>query len=220
MNVVALEPRRRSEAIAEELESMILAGDLAVGDRLDETRLAERFAVSRTPLREALHRLEASGLVELVPHRGAFVRGAEPHEMVEMFEVMAELEALAGRLASRRASEDRLDEIDRHRRACEEAATPDEYYRANERFHGAIYEASGNAYLEAQAKQLHARLRPFRRLQLRVRGRMRQSIEEHRLIVEALRAGDEREAAQRLRDHVTIQGERFGDFLASLRDLG
>ena len=197
---------------------MILAGELAVGERLDETRLAHRFAVSRTPLREALHRLESSGLIELLPHRGAFVRGAEPHEMVEMFEVMAELEALAGRLAARRASEERLEEIDRHRLACEQAESPDDYYQANERFHSAIYEASGNAFLEAQAKQLHARLRPFRRLQLRVRGRMQQSIAEHLAIMEALHAGNEAAVAARLRAHVTIQGERFGDFLASVRE--
>ena len=227
MNARALEREepqvggRRSDVIAGELEAMIVAGEFASGERLDETRLAARFHVSRTPLREALRRLETSGLIEVVPRRGAFVRRIEPHEMVEMFEVMAELEALAGRLAARRGSAERLEWIGRLCAECERAiGSADSYYEANERFHHAIYEASGNAFLQSEAKHLHRRLRPFRRLQLRVRGRLQQSADEHRAIVAALRAGDEEATAAALRGHIAIQGKRFSDFLATVRELG
>lgn len=219
-SVVPFEPARRSDAITEKLESMIVYGELAAGQRLDEVKLAEQFAVSRTPLREALHRLEASGLVEVIPRRGAFVREAKPHEMVEMFEVMAEVEALAGRLAARRATSDQLSRISE---LCDECgrvvSNPAAYYRANEQFHHAIYEASGNAFLQGEAKRLHRRLRPFRRLQLHVRGRLDQSFDEHTRIVRALQGGDGDGAAKELRQHIAIQGERFGDLVASYRHL-
>ena len=197
---------------------MIFSGELASGQRLDEVRLSERFCVSRTPLREAFQRLEASGLIELLPRRGAFVRAAKPHEMVEMFEVMAEIEALAGRLAARRASAEQIQQLSAECSACSEAADdPDRYYRANERFHHAIYAASGNAFLQAEAERLHNRLRPFRRLQLRVRGRVKQSLDEHEEILQALKSGDGDATANALRAHIAIQGERFGDLIASYR---
>ncbi|MEL6751070.1 MAG: GntR family transcriptional regulator [Pseudomonadota bacterium] len=215
---LAAEKTRRSDAIAEKLEAMIVAGEIASGQRLDEVRLSEQFAVSRTPLREAFQRLEGSGLIELLPRRGAFVRSAEPHEMVEMFEVMAEMEALAGRLAARRASVEQIDLIETECGACSRAANdPDDYYRANERFHNAIYAASGNDFLRAEATRLHNRLRPFRRLQLRVRGRIQQSLVEHNVVVAALKSADGNGVADALRAHISIQGERFSDLVASYR---
>ena len=218
MSVVPIESGRRSDAIAEELEAMIVSGEIAGGERLDETRLAERFAVSRTPLREALQRLDTSGLIELVPRRGAFVRRVEPHELVEMFEVMAELEAFAGRRAARVATDEQIAGIARLAEACRAHDDADAYYRANGAFHHAIYAACGNAFLAAEAGRLHRRLQPYRRLQLRVRGRIRQSVEEHDAIVAALEAGDGEAAARTLRAHIVIQGERFADFLATFRN--
>ena len=93
---------RRADSIRETLEQVIVTEAFADGDRLDETRLSERFSVSRTPLREALQMLAASGLVQLVPHRGAYVRHPGVVELVQMFEVMAELEGMCGRLAAKR----------------------------------------------------------------------------------------------------------------------
>ena len=103
--------RKRSDIIADELESLILNGSFGDGERLDEVMLAERFAVSRTPLREALQRLALSGLVRQIPRRGVFVRQPGPVELVEMFEVMAELEAACARFAAMRISEDALAEL-------------------------------------------------------------------------------------------------------------
>ncbi len=211
---------RMADHVREALEQMIITGDFADGERLDEIRLAERFNVSRTPLREAFQMLAASGLVELLPRRGAFVRHPAFHEMIEMFEVMAELEAFCGRLAARRVSPDVLVAIRATVDACEAAAhagDSDGYYRENERFHHLIYTASGNEFLATEAQRLHRRLQPFRRMQLRVRGRLEQSLNEHRQILTALEEGDSTTAETVLRDHVAVQGGKFNDLMASYK---
>ncbi|MEP2716375.1 GntR family transcriptional regulator [Pseudophaeobacter sp.] len=212
--------KRHADLIAEQLEERIFDGTHADGDRLDEVRLAEHFGVSRTPLREALQRLARSGLVELIPRRGAFVRQPGPVELLEMFEVMAELEAACGRLAAKRISDAALTDLHDANEKCQaavEAQNIDDYYSENERFHKIIYRESGNGFLAKETGNLHRRLQPFRRQQLRFRGRMAQSMSEHKAIVEALEAGDSEAAAQALRGHVAIQGEKFHSLMASLK---
>ncbi|MEO1114963.1 MAG: GntR family transcriptional regulator [Pseudomonadota bacterium] len=212
--------QRRADNIAEALEEHIFSGIFQNGDRLDEVRLAEQFGVSRTPLREALQRLALSGLVELVPRRGAFVRQPGPIELMEMFEVMAELEAVCGRLAARRISDDAIEELRDANARCQmavEARDTDGYYAENERFHKTIYQQSGNGFLEQEATKLHKRLKPFRRQQLKFRGRMAQSMAEHEAIVDALAAGEPETAADALRNHVAVQGEKFHNLMASLK---
>lgn len=211
---------RRADTIAEELEELIFDGTYNDGDRLDEVRLAEQFGVSRTPLREALQRLARSGLVELIPRRGAFVRQPGPVELIEMFEVMAELEAICGRLAAIRISEQALTLLQDANDKCEAAVAQhdsDSYYVENERFHKIIYEQSGNSFLASEASSLHRRLKPFRRQQLRLRGRMRQSMAEHKAVVDALVAGDSEAAGRALRSHVAVQGEKFHHLMSSLK---
>ncbi len=201
------------------IEDSIATGAYAPGERLDETVLAEHFGVSRTPVREALQQLAASGLIELRGRRGAIVSAPTPARLIEMFDVMAELEAMCGRLAARRlVAEDEaaLNQTLAACRAAAEAGDPDAYYYENERFHRAIYAASGNRFLAEQALSLHKRLAPFRRLQLRVRNRLKTSQFEHEQILAAIQEGEVAIAAERLRTHVAIQGERFGDLMASL----
>ncbi|WP_193210940.1 GntR family transcriptional regulator [Luteolibacter marinus] len=213
---------RSVDKIRENLEQLIIEGGFTDGERLDEVRLAARFGVSRTPLREALRLLAGSGLVELIPRRGAFVVHPGIVELVEMFEVMAELEALCGRLAARRMSPGDLAELTVAARGCEQALaeeSPDDYYHRNEDFHQLIYKAAGNSFLVGEAQRLQRRLRPFRRMQLRAKGRMRQSMEEHRRILTALAEGNPTAAADALRDHVIVQGEKFHDLLAGYEKL-
>lgn len=212
--------KRRADLIAEQLEERIFAGIYLDGDRLDEVRLAEQFGVSRTPLREALQRLARSGLVELIPRRGAFVRQPGPVELMEMFEVMAEFEAVCGRLAAKRITDDALADLHDANDKCQaavEAQDPDSYYAENERFHQIIYRESGNEFLATETNNLHRRLQPYRRQQLRFRGRMAQSMSEHRAILDALEKGDSEAAAIALRDHVAIQGEKFHSLMATLK---
>ncbi|WP_417838980.1 GntR family transcriptional regulator [Tritonibacter scottomollicae] len=213
--------KRRADTIAEQLEALIFNGTYADGDRLDEVRLAEQFGVSRTPLREAFQRLALSGLLELIPRRGAFVRQPGPVELLEMFEVMAELEAVCGRLAALRISEAALAELREANNSCQTAVTAGDveaYYSENERFHSIIYQQSGNSFLAQEAAKLHKRLQPFRRQQLRFRGRMGQSMSEHEQIVRALEASKAEAAADALRNHVAVQGEKFHQLMATLKN--
>lgn len=221
MTKLAAMEQRRADQIAGQLEELIFDGTFTDGDRLDEVRLAEQFGVSRTPLREAFQRLALSGLVELIPRRGAFVRQPGPVELMEMFEVMAELEAVCGRLAALRISEAALDELRDANSKCQQAVDAreaDAYYTENERFHRIIYQQSGNRFLAQEASKLHKRLKPFRRQQLRFRGRMGQSMAEHEDIVRALEAGTADLAADTLRAHVAVQGEKFHLLMASLKN--
>lgn len=213
---------KTAHRLKDEIEDDIVSGRLSPGERLDEASLAARFGVSRTPIREALLGLAASGMVEMRPHRGATVAIIGPDRLVEMFEVMAELEAMCGRLAARRMLPAEHRALQVIHKACQravEADDPDRYYYENERFHFAIYEGSGNAFLAEQARTLHRRLQPYRRLQLRVRNRMPASYREHDGVVAALISGNGEDAAERLRAHVTVQGERFADLVASMRSL-
>lgn len=211
----------RSDSIAESLEEQIFDGTLNDGDRLDETRLAEQFGVSRTPVREAFHRLANSGLVEQLPNRGVFVRQPGPVELLELFEAMAELEAACARLAVQRISDAALYELNQANQKCLAMADcndADGYYRENEVFHRVIYRESGNQVLENLALQLHRRLKPFRRMQLRLRGRIGQSMQEHENIIATMTDGNGEAAAQALRGHVAIQGEKFQGLLKSLKE--
>jgi DNA-binding GntR family transcriptional regulator len=205
--------------LRDEIENGILKGEFAPGERLDEVQLATHFGVSRTPIREALMQLSAIGLVEIRPRRGAVVVDPGPERVFEMFEVMAELEGMAGALAARRhTNQDRSALLTAHEK-CETAAIsqdPDGYYYENEAFHLAIYAASHSGFLEEQCAALHRRLRPYRRLQLHVRNRMKTSLKEHGEIVEAILAGDAEAARSLLRNHIAVQGDRFSDLVSNL----
>ncbi len=205
--------------VRDTLEEEIVTGVLNPGDRLDEASLATRFGVSRTPVREALFQLAAAGLAENKVRKGTFVLKVGPRRLMEMFEVMAELEAMCARTAARRASKQDVELIQAAHAACEAAASEQDseaYYYRNEAFHEAIRQASSQEFLTEQANALHKRLKPYRRLQLRARDRMRTSFDEHAAIVEAIVSGEPDAAARAMRSHVAIQGERFTDLLASI----
>jgi DNA-binding GntR family transcriptional regulator len=214
-----IQTSRRSEQMTEQIEERIATGEYSPGMRLDETELAANLGVSRTPIREALIQLAAAGLVEIRPRRGAIVAEIGPHKLCEMFEVMAELESMCGRLAARRITESEQQTLAVSHEAClaaRNANSPDTYYRLNEQFHHLIYAASHNGFLEEQATLLQRRLRPYRRLQLRVRDRMDTSFSEHAGILEAILNKDSDLAAIQLKAHVVVQGQRFADLVASL----
>lgn len=213
---------RMADKLREKIEEQIATGELPPGCPLDEATLVEAHGVSRTPVREALIQLASDGLIEIRPRRGAVVASIGPAGLIEMFEVMAELEAMCGRLAARRMTEDERANLQAAYEACEAAGAAqdtDSYFYCNEQFHAAIYAGSHNKFLCEQAFQLHRRLRPYRRLQLRVRKRMAVSLKEHKSILRFIAAGDADSAAIALRAHVVVQGERFGDLLASLSEL-
>jgi DNA-binding GntR family transcriptional regulator len=222
MSAMKIRSLTRAERLREAIEERIATGEFPPGMHLDETELAQRFGVSRTPLREALIQLSSTGIVAVRPRRGAVVEEVTPQRLLEMFEVMAELEAMCGRLAARRMSEADHAALLQAHRECEAAclsSDSDAYYHQNELFHLAIYAGSHSGFLIEQTTAMHRRLRPYRRLQLRVRNRVTNSFNEHSGIVEALAAGNAELASERLRAHILVQGERFADLLASLATL-
>lgn len=209
-----------SENLRESIEEDITTGKLAPGTRLEEMQLAAQYGVSRTPVREALVVLTAEGLVEPRTGRGTVVKEVPFERVVEMFEVMGELEAFCARHAARRMTNAGHAALMAVHKACEEAyeiGNSDAYFYANERFHEFIYVASQNQFLYEQATALHRRLRPYRRLQLRVRDRMSKSLQEHADIVQAIIRNDAEGVVLLMRNHILVQGERFGDLLASIR---
>ena len=214
--------RLPSAKIRDSLEQRIVEGELGNGKRLDETELSGFYGVSRTPVREALQRLAESGLAEHLPRRGTFVRSPSLSQLVEMFEVMAELECMAIRLAARRATSNDIDALEKDNETCRVAVAANDtkkYYEINARLHGRIYQMSGNSFLANEARRLHDRLRPFRRLQLRVRGRMEESMAEHDIILAALRDGDADRAFETMKKHITIVGVRFNDLVSSFNRI-
>jgi DNA-binding GntR family transcriptional regulator len=201
------------------LEDRILTGRLEPGTHLDEVKLAEEFGVSRTPVRQAIFQLAATGLLEHYPRRGAFVAEVGPQRISEMFQVMAQLEGLCASNAARRASAEDIAALEAAHATCDAAAQSgdsDRYYYENEVFHALIRTISGNQFLQEEIDRLQKRLKAYRRLQLRARDRIKRSLSEHEVIVAAIRSGDGNAASAAMRDHITIQGDRFADLLASL----
>jgi DNA-binding GntR family transcriptional regulator len=210
---------RRADQIANALEQLVFAGEFEDGERLDELKLAEQFSVSRTPVREALQVLVSSGMAEQIPRRGVFIRQPSPIELMEMFETMAEIEASCGRLAAKRIKDADLGALADANNRCQEAvngADYESYYSENEVFHQIIYRGAANSFLEKQALRLQKRLKAYRRVQLKFRGRMVQSMSEHSQILNALENGDAEQAATVLRRHIAVQGEKFHQLIASL----
>jgi len=210
---------RRANQIAEALEQLVFAGEFQDGERLDEVKLAEQFHVSRTPIREALQVLLSSGMAVQIPRRGVFIRQPGPVELMEMFETMAEIEGVCARLAATRMTDLDLAELEAANNRCKHAIEEtdyDRYYLENETFHQIIYRGATNGFLEKQALQLQNRLKAYRRIQLRFRGRLTQSMGEHSQVLNALRDGNAEKAAEALRSHVAVQGEKFHQLVANL----
>lgn len=209
-----------TDRVFEQLEERIVTGAIASGDRIDESATAEELGVSRTPIREALARLAACDLIEKrAGQRGYFATAPSVTRLIEMFEVMAELEGMVARLAARRMRSSDIELLKQANEACQEAidaSDPDRYYSLNVDFHELIYRGCGNKFLADETRQIRHRLKSYRRLQLRVRGRMGQSLEEHRDIIQAIVDGDAARAEKLSKDHVSVQGERFADLMAQL----
>lgn len=197
----------RAGRIAAELEAEIVRGDLTPGQRLDEVALARRFAVSRTPVREALRALSASGLIEVQPRVGAVVARPTVSEIMEIFELVGELEAVASRLACERMTDHHRAMISQTYDACRQAASSQNvmlYMQRNDAFHGAIHAAADNRALVEQIAQLGKKLAPYRRF-ITFRPERRETAErEHEELARALLARDEAQAAAAMKNHVQM----------------
>lgn len=180
------------ETLNETLAQEIAAGTLGPGTWLDEQRLADRFGVSRTPVREALGQLVASGLADRRPHRGVVVAAVTVERLNHMFEVMTELEGTCARLAALRMTPQERETLAALHKASAAAATGDDiaaYTVFNRRFHQAIYDGGHNPFLIEMTQDVRRRLAPFRNAQFRVDGRPAASFQEHAAVLEGILAG-------------------------------
>src|SRR5271169_601182 len=201
----------RAEELRLQLADEIVRGALPPGSALDETDIARRFNVSRTPVREALRQLVASGLVEARAHRGAVVAQPSIERLTGMFEAMAELEAICAGLAAERMTpieRHQLEAVHEELRVLSSAGNPNRFHEVNERFHNAIYAGSQNGYIAEMTLATRVRVQPFRRAQFRNLGRLAKSHAEHDRVVVAIMRGDKAGAAFAMRAHIElVRGE-------------
>src|SRR5210317_862743 len=173
------------------------------GDRLVESELAERFGVSCTPIREALQRLETQSLLTR-DGRSLIVASLDHNQLAELYTVRAELEGLAARLAAQHATDEEMrvlrDMVEEDRALVDQ---PKALSRANRRFHKQIHLASHNRYLVQQLDLVHRSMALMATTSLAAEGRGQDAMQEHQAIVDAIVQGNEADAYDRLREHIS-----------------
>jgi DNA-binding GntR family transcriptional regulator len=191
------------EVVAEEIRGMILRGELAAGERILEDRLAEQLGVSRNPVREAIRSLEATGLVEVIARRGAYVSKIDADDARKLLEIRGLLEGYAAQTAAERADGALVDLLDRIIAEGNAAAESGNHVRAAELhrdFHLAIETAVDNPYLTQVTQPLRHRTEMVFSLLADARGQL--SWEEHRHIRDAIAAGDGNAASDAVKHHL------------------
>lgn len=212
----------QTETIRRTLFDWIDAGKLNPGDEIDEARLVAQFGVSRTPVREALMQIEATGLVRRLPRKGAVVFKPTLPEFLAILEVHAKLEGQAAGLAARRLSPVGAAALEAATAACEHhAATlgehqPDAYYQLNLRFHGTVAEAAGNPFLLDMIKTNARKLMAYYRARYRYAGSIAASAREHRAVALLITAHDSEVAEAAMCRHVQFDQVTAVDLLAAL----
>jgi len=178
-------------------------GDYKPGDRLVENELAERFGVSRTPIREALQRLETQSLLTR-DGRSLIVASLDHNQMAELYAVRAELEGLAAQLAARHATDEEMrvlrDMVEEDRALIND---PNALAQANRRFHRQIHLASHNRFLVQQLNLLHQSMALMATTSLAAEGRSIKALEEHDAIIRAIETRDEMAAREKLKSHIS-----------------
>lgn len=191
------------ETVCEALREAIKHGVLEPGERLMEVQLAEELGISRTPVREAIRKLEQEGYVIMIPRRGTYVSNVSVRDVKEIFEIRSALESLSTGLATMRIEPEELDrlralltEIEGHIQRHD----IDQIVATDIEFHGLLYQVSRNDRLVAIISNLKEQLARFRTLSMSYPGRLQETLQEHRAMVEAIAAGDveaARDAAER-----------------------
>ncbi|MHB2266510.1 GntR family transcriptional regulator [Aliihoeflea sp. PC F10.4] len=186
------------------LIAQIRGGSLKPGDRLLETDLAARLGISRTPVREAIRRLEADGIVTHVPHAGAAIRRLDYAEVAELYEMRLVLEATAARFAARAASDVELQEMASLNAEMETAqGDGGRLYELNRQFHRVIFEASRNRYLGQSMRALQKTMLILGPSTMEESGRAAEAIAEHGELIEAFKMRDGEAAENAMRRHMT-----------------
>jgi DNA-binding GntR family transcriptional regulator len=191
------------EIVFESLREAIISGILEPGERLMEIQLAEEMGVSRTPVREAIRKLELEGFVVMIPRKGAYVAGVSHKDVADVFEIRSALEGLAAGLAAERITDEELEAMERillYRQG--EEMSLEEIVESDTAFHALIYKASRNERLSQMLENIREQIQRFRATSLAVPGRIKDAIGEHRGIVEALARHDIEEAQALAMAHI------------------
>lgn len=192
-DVISIPRAALHEQVAQRLRTMLVEGHIAPGAKLNERELSQELEVSRTPLREAIKRLAAEGLVELLPNRGAIAVSLSEADVIHTFEVMAGLEGMNGELAAQRITDAELAEIRAMHYEMLAAYTRGDlsnYYRLNAQIHRAINAAAKNPVLTATYTQVNARLQALRFRSNQDGAKWKRAMKEHEKMIEALQAHD------------------------------
>lgn len=208
------------DGIAAKIRARIMSGEIPIGAQLRQAELASDFGVSRTPVREALRQLQTSGLIDVVPNRGAVVRVPSPWEVREAYAVRAELEALAAVLSVSNASREDLERLREANQAMydrsiaerdEAGSAAVDSRRENDVFHSTIAELSGNSRLARSIEEINETFPRNVSAQLLVNdSRHRdENFHEHTRILDALERGDAEAARAEMREHVIKAGEQL-----------
>jgi DNA-binding GntR family transcriptional regulator len=188
-----------------ELKRIILEYRVPLGGKLNEGELAAALGISRTPVREAINRLEKEGLVQIFPQRGAFVVRFSEKDVFELFLIRENLEGLAARLAAERINEENLVKLESCIQGFQEPFTEKDvqrYAKEDFRFHQTIVAVSDAQRLIKMISTLYDHIRIFRLTTLGLSSRMKTSLAEHRLLIEAFQRRDSEQAEQMMRQHI------------------
>ena len=202
MAALTLTPRALYEEVAELLRQRIFARELEPGSWIDEMRLAEEYGISRTPMREALKVLAAEGLVTMKVRRGAYVTEVNEKDQRDVYHLLSLLEADAAAVVAERATDAELQELQALHQALEAATEETEqFFSINERFHMRILAIADNRWRDQMVADLRKVMKLNRHNSLLKTGRLAESLQEHRAIVEALVQRNPALSAQRVREH-------------------
>ena len=193
------------EVVSEALREAIHNGTLKPGERLMEIQLAEELGVSRTPIREAIRRLELEGFLVMVPRRGTYVADISIRDINEVFEIRKALDVLAAGLAAERITEEELEQLERLLVEIGEYidnGDADGIVVADGKFHDILYRASRNDRLVGIINNLREQFTRFRSISMAYPGRIQNTLEEHRRLVEAIGQRDAEQAQQCAREHL------------------
>jgi DNA-binding GntR family transcriptional regulator len=202
MSAVSLAPRALYQEVAELLRQRIFKRELEPGSRIDEMKLAEEYGISRTPLREALKVLAAEGLVTMKVRRGAYVTEVSEKDLSDVYHLLSLLESDAAGVVAERATDAQLQELQTLHKELEAAVgNRDKFFVINERFHLRLLELAGNRWRDQMVGDLRKVMKLNRHNSLLKSGRVRESMLEHRAIMEAICHRDVKSAVKRMQEH-------------------
>ncbi|MDB5870744.1 MAG: GntR family transcriptional regulator [Ramlibacter sp.] len=202
MAAVSLAPRALYQEVAELLRQRIFKRELEPGSWIDEMKISEEFGISRTPLREALKVLAAEGLVTMKVRRGAYVTEVSEKDLSDVYHLLSLLESDAAGVVAERATDAQIKELQALHKELEAAAgNRDKFFAINERFHMRLLEIAGNRWRDQMVADLRKVMKLNRHNSLLKAGRVRESMLEHRAIMEALSHRDTKGAVKKMQEH-------------------